>query len=426
MYHLNRLNAAILQNPNVELCIVRWPYYQKYEEGELRGQVNGDILRILRFRAFFEFAHVPVFVRDADTLWALNISDIAKNLRVKEDFLYEWEANYLRGAVRLPNTFIFGSSIGYKKSWHVNQERKAPLGAFGGLQSTMPLVPCFQDLTVWERVVSYIRTRSVRTPSGIYTNESGVGKDEKILLFVLLPACIDHIFFFELDYMGKRSFTLKGKKYKNSNYALKVFERGDNANIRKLFRKAMETEFAENFEEERSALEVQNIALGKEMERRVKATLSLLKNTLDSKLKGSKLHSFPMYTFQPEYDPMGIAYEINSLAKERDEEGILQSKYDAFDAANRLYNKARKDFTESIRYENRNIPRERELALLQKLIDRRNTLLREFLETAFRFRSVEDYRVPLQKQYKKEYEKLLEWFRGLAGGKQKTRKVKRV
>jgi hypothetical protein len=225
----------------VEFVLVSWPYYTKMETPT---QINDDILRVMRFRAFFDFPKVPVFVRDADTIFAINdFYTLQKSLATYSDEVLTWETNYLEGAKKYPNTFIFGTSIGYKEFWHKNARTaaEAPLGALAGLQSTMPIVPCFQNESLWEECLRYIRGISIRKEVNskvTFSNEDSslkIGKDEQILLFILRPACNKNIFYFDLDIKFQRIYTTKMRRYFNRDYPTIIFNRGSNTVLEELF-----------------------------------------------------------------------------------------------------------------------------------------------------------------------------------------------
>ena len=234
---LKENNHPFINNSGIDFVVVRWPYYQPENENKL----NGDILRIMRFRAFFDFPTLPVFVRDADTLMA---EDDYQGKHVPNDpqLIYDWEKNFFEGAMSYPNTLFFGTSGEYKKYWHRNNLKKinAPIGAFAGFQSTMPLVPCFQSESLWNECMEYTighSQRLIEHPGEqiIYSNHSSVGKDEQILLFVILPKCMENIFFFELDIFHKRMYTLNGVIYTSPDYPKKILERGSNQGIKQMF-----------------------------------------------------------------------------------------------------------------------------------------------------------------------------------------------
>lgn len=224
----------LLENPNVDYVIVDWPYYSP--DGKA---VNGDVLRVMRLRAFFDFPTIPVFVRDADTIWSEGTSYRMRYIAIPKEGIYEWEENYYLNASKLPNTFFFGTSLHYKKPWHL----ESSLGAFAGLQSIIPTVPCFQSLDLWNQSIDTILSKSVREKKEnkiVYSNKNKpqirIGKDEQILLFIFLPACFQHIFFFELDLYRQRTFELKEESLNSKLYPSVIFERGSNNDISDIFK----------------------------------------------------------------------------------------------------------------------------------------------------------------------------------------------
>lgn len=247
-------DTSLLNNPSVYLVIVSWPYYET-----VPGKVNEDMLRCMRFRAFFDFPNLPVFVRDADTLWAITDYATQQKLMNKEpEFVSEWETNFFRGAQEHPNTWIFGTSAAYISHWHITKRTglKTPVGAFAGFQSVMPTVPCFTSNRLWEKALDYITSLSKRTNKG-FSNErdtSRIGKDEQLLVYIFLPACWDSLFFFEVDLFGDRRFALDAHGTGEVTFPTYIFRRGNNSNLRALFRKAVNTGFQQNLEGNRKAI----------------------------------------------------------------------------------------------------------------------------------------------------------------------------
>ena len=239
---------SVFPNGSLDYCIVRWPYYTPVEGGAL----NGDVMRVMRFRAFFDFLTIPVFVRDADTLFAQVFPTAYSYVRIVSDDkerLYEWEKSYYEGALKHPNTWIFGSSLGYTKAWHENTLRglQSAYGAFAGLQSTMPTVPCFKNEGLWDSAMKYILESSERVYEDgtiLYSNRNDpmrIGKDERTVVFIFLANCnIENIFFFELDMFGRRNNKLQ---FTHQNYPKKIFERGSNANLKASFQAGKNKQF---------------------------------------------------------------------------------------------------------------------------------------------------------------------------------------
>jgi hypothetical protein len=416
---LTRLEHPFVRNPTVILCVVEWPYYQQYTADIWKDQVNGDILRCMRIRSFFDFSSVPVFMRDADTIWAIQVSSYSKRLPVEAADVYEWEANYLRGATRHPNTFIFGTSLAYKRFWHENKQDKrfAPLGAFAGLQSTMPTVPCFQSLDLWEQVVAYLLARSKRLDSREvvhadktldqeykYSDEDNtarIGKDEQSLAFILLPACISNTFFFELDLFDARKFTLKGKRVHDANYAALVFERGNNSNLRRLFMKAIETEFKTNLELNREQIESRNSQAKVAREKEILEAISALHDPLKEYTRSRGL-SHSLYSIGGNYNH--LLYKL----LQRFTDPVLQGKYEEFRAAERKTSDIYFKCIDKMMYGTNT----RCLDELQVAFDRRAQLARELLDAVF---AVEPRETLLASKLinARELKPLLDWYDGV-------------
>lgn len=296
---------VFVKDSTVDICIVEWEYYKNKET----DHINGDIMRCMRFRAFFDFQVIPVFVRDADTLF---ITDLAKNsCYIKYfkdeclDIVYEWEKNFLEGALQYPNTWIMGTSMGYKRDWHKNTKKGyyAPLGAFAGFQSLIPTVSCFTKESLWSQAMNYIVESSTQIVteekvvknSGMeyhinsqikYSNNvdpvQKIGKDERILIFIFFPNCdINNIFFFELNYGNRRNAVLKGTSKTNLTFPSIVFKRGSNQNIKNIFVQSATIKnapFSQNLEQKRKEVIFKNRQIIKAKENSIKNSLRTLKN----------------------------------------------------------------------------------------------------------------------------------------------------
>lgn len=411
---LTELEHPIANNPTVLFCSVEWPYYQAQTAGSFKDQVNGDIMRCMRLRAFFDFSHIPVFVRDADTIWAMQISAYSKRISVEPAELYEWEANYLEGALRYPNTFIFSTSLGYKRFWHENKQGKrfAPLGAFAGLQSTMPVVPCFQDLSLWDTVVEYILARSQRSDllvegSASYSNqmESGrVGKDEQILIYILLPACVDHTFFFEFDMFSTRTFALKGKQYYKANYPAAIFERGNNANLRGLYTKAIATEFKQNLKTNLSAITQKNSAARSKREKQGIEMLKKIKDPLREHTKSIGIDN-SIHSASGNY-----TYTLNQMIESFSPSEKLTGLFAQFETAQKEFTRLRSNCIYTFIYSNKNTNSEC-LGEVQEAAERRAGKAREFLD-AFFVEHPRDAFVASKRIETRYLQPLLDWYDG--------------
>ena len=382
---------GLLQDPVIDLVVVTWPYYTTKD-----GQINGDVMRCMRLRAFFEYRSVPVFMRDADTLWAVSEMPTAtgtgKVMEIKSEVLYEWEANYLRGALEHPNSFVFGSSLAYKKFWHETDSAgvKTPLGAFAGLQSTIPFVRCFQDDILWEQILDFITARSKRVEtSGASAKRVGtrfsdeedrsrIGKDEQILVYVVLPACWDSLFFFELDLYGKRGYALQDSDIYKASYPTYIFQRGNNANLRNLFLKAKTAEFRTNLEANRQARMNRNKGLERQAEDEIRALVRGLGNA------EWKMNTKPPYYFGDVPSSLQSAVEeLNRVFGEQDP--VLRDLYKIYEAQAKKAGALRSAFADRMKYRAPNFNKAGEREALVAESDAKNkameALVKHILET---------------------------------------------
>lgn len=179
-----RWGRLLLKHPKLILAIVDWPEYNR--QPHVRA-INGEILRVMRMRALFDFNHIPVFIRDADTIFAVRSRSLeSSTIRMSPDEVLQWETVFYNQARNFPGTYLCGSDLQYQKSWHslrnlsqheVNQflPQGAIFGAFAGFQNAMPLqqntnnnIPCFgqnnqNHFPLWEQIIQFLRERSRRT-----------------------------------------------------------------------------------------------------------------------------------------------------------------------------------------------------------------------------------------------------------------------
>lgn len=212
------------QKENIIFGIISWPKYQRRNE---RPQVNGLILRTLRFRAPFDFKDSIVFIRDADTLFATKLGN-ASNLNSFTDFLYSWESTFLSlipsiqeelgtpplilatGRHGDPNT---NGTIPLYHSNGISNEltnRKTRFGVFGGFLNTVPGISVFQDLRVWDEFIQYVNQRSRRLNRRTIKQENAyyeftnngkpqqITRDTQFLIFFLMKNALENIVFFEV------------------------------------------------------------------------------------------------------------------------------------------------------------------------------------------------------------------------------------
>ena len=398
--------TSLLENPAVHLIVVRWPYY----EGE-DGKVNGDILRCMRLRAFFDFPTVPVFMRDADTLWAISDYETsAKTLDADVNRVSRWESNFLKGAQAHPNRLFFGTSLGYKRFWHTSKQLglTAPLGAFAGLQSTMPVVPCFTSTALWEKALDYILSLSKRTETGFSNehNTARIGKDEQILLYVFLPACWESVYFFETDLFATRSYALQNHSAHETNYPTYIFERGDNSNLRSLFRKAINTGFKQNLEKNRLAIENRNKTRERTHEEEIRGSLRGIENV------EWKLNTRPPYFYTD--TPTTAFRTVHALSKLfGSSDSRLSELIASYEALHRSLSQAKQEVARRMKVRDPRFDARSELELVQAQAQAKNKALEAVVQRALELMPKRDILAKVDYMTRNEVQKVLDYFTGV-------------
>lgn len=191
---------VLLASDKIIFVEVSWPNHQRINSVP---QINGPILRCFRSRVPFDFPNKLIFIRDADTLFDIDLSQVQKiefnsryayepHLKIefqetfeqeKEKFLkrlHEWELHslqiltpiekYLRNkplvigagyAGKLPTNEVPPL---YKRDWHSNELRKknSAFGVFAGLVNITPEIPIYQNKAIWDSFILYLNERSHR------------------------------------------------------------------------------------------------------------------------------------------------------------------------------------------------------------------------------------------------------------------------
>jgi len=401
-------------NPAIEFAIVTWPEYTIEEN----GHINGDIMRVMRFRAFFEFPTIPVFVRDADTIFSISSNNGYRSSRVLpdvQDKLYEWEQNYYVGAQAYPNKWIFGTSLEYSKHWHENKRRKryAPVGAFAGLQSVMPKVDCFQTEDLWNEAIHYIREESVRKEEGgkiTFSNEftSGrIGKDERILLFFFFPRCLPkNIFFFELDLFRMRNFVLHNISVSNPYYPTAIFKRGSNVNLQSLFERAASDNFKTNTRPLAITIHNRNYQAKQSRKKNIVSHLLTIKNkNLELGNKSKDLNEDILFLGRTYFSD--TVREIYNKLKEFDTDKSLEEIYNRFMALDTEYPDRKRNFVKELTYSETYDENLREkLPDIHKMAHMKDAILDEFVKRALSLKSLDEI-LNLVDSYKREKTRVL-------------------
>ena len=196
----------IFKHPNVIFGVVSWPEYS-VGVGSDEKTVDNAILRALRLKAFHDYSSIPVFVRDADTLF----ENIVK-VRNMVDELAIWENTFKGELQRIvattPYKMIVASQPNYHRQWHVHPETgQQTTGCYAAVTSTLGNIPEWVDGSLWRACIAYIRKYSKveningeRKPNNI-DKPTYIGKDEQLISYVVLPILFDKIHFYYLEYI---------------------------------------------------------------------------------------------------------------------------------------------------------------------------------------------------------------------------------
>lgn len=228
-YHWLKLYS----HPNAIILCVTMPAYSMNNAGEI---VEYSVIRMTRFHAFQLFPDIPVFVRDADTLFTnkpnylLFKTDIYMP-ETDKAFLYNWEATFYSNLKEKNggHSFCIGVHDNYKKPWHYDpKQNKESLGIFAGFVSSLGGIEEWKNGTLWTACMNYIKDRNMininendkeiskltiknNKTKKIMNNVAKVydvngskyltyiGKDEQVLIFAVLPQLFDRTYFYYLD-----------------------------------------------------------------------------------------------------------------------------------------------------------------------------------------------------------------------------------
>ncbi len=208
-------------NSNIIFYICDW---ESYNEPEDPRQLDGAVLRVMRYRAIFDFKDSIVCVRDADTVFYTE--DTRKEITEyvdKEQFIKiisDWETHFLTKFKETTKEYCFSSFPMYYKEWHTNIfNYKSTIfqGVLAGLLTVKTNKKRNEDL--WNESLDFIKSHSWKIKNKNNTtklkfinrnvNPNRVGMDEQILIFIWIPQLLDKSFFFFVDL--EKGFGTKGK-----------------------------------------------------------------------------------------------------------------------------------------------------------------------------------------------------------------------
>ena len=247
----------------VIIAVVNWPKFT------IDDKIENTVLRCLRFHALEAFPNSDIFIRDSDTIFPTEIfsSNHAYQMGVKginsnghpiEDYrtvmidkIGDWEKTFIE-KINEPGTpsIIIGTNLLYLSDWHREipfqiKHRgiekylyeplfcfKAPSGVFAGFINFKRNRP--SDL--WTYSIDYIHNQ-FEIKDGEINNVKlnygkrvvSIGKDEKIILFIIIVKYWSLCFFFTIYYTDDIEY------YSNNNIKTKTNKPAvntyDNCNI---------------------------------------------------------------------------------------------------------------------------------------------------------------------------------------------------
>lgn len=260
-------------SPKIIIAVVRWPEFELAE-----GEVNTGVLRCARYNAIAQFPDRWICVRDADTLFTEYYEDVF------DESIWElmgsWEEAFIRRWLSMdPQKIVIGANANYIMNWHTNMPFKnrlkfwfenekqsffvkqhtlkkrlkrnygddanlpyfsPPLGLYAGFVN----FPAGYS-EIWTKCVEFLRSRYFFTNSaGERHNNSRsmlippIGKDERLLLYVIVPEYIDSIYFYNIQYVIPEENNVK--KLTNEDYINSTFNSDWNLKFQKIFRKMIQ------------------------------------------------------------------------------------------------------------------------------------------------------------------------------------------
>jgi len=211
----NKEWAEIEAHPNIIFAVINWPEYTVGSKGDGKT-IDNAVIRALRMKAFHDFPKIPVFVRDADTLF----ENLLKNSKILDGDppLFKkmalWESTLLQAITKIFSDptksykFLIASQPNYQRQWHVHPDTGVKTtGCYAAVTSSIGNIPEWEDGTLWRKCLAYIRKHSIvvqegneRKPNNI--NKPGyIGKDEQLLSYVIIPTIFDKVYFYYLEYI---------------------------------------------------------------------------------------------------------------------------------------------------------------------------------------------------------------------------------
>jgi hypothetical protein len=115
-----------------------------------------------------------------------------------------WEKTFWDEMKKLPpQTFQVASQPNYRAGWHVNLATGIKTnGCYAALTSTLGGIPQFKDGSLWKKCLEYLRanTKIVNGVANDMNKPTYIGKDEQLIIYVIVPALFPTVRFYYLEY----------------------------------------------------------------------------------------------------------------------------------------------------------------------------------------------------------------------------------
>jgi hypothetical protein len=280
---LDILQTAFSAYPKVIYAVTNWPAFAKGDD------IEGTILRCMRFQAVEAFPSSIICSRDADTVFTTEIMTADQAYRkgfkgktedgtVIDDYrpflahkIGDWEAEFIKYWKAEGSPINIGTNLKYLMQWHtelpfvysiknsskrykntptyknartdISREKggrftnyykttsnrlvlKAPLGIYAGFMNFLPTRP----LDLWSNSFDYITSHyslvnfeTEKIISNTYVEfVDKVGKDERIVLFTMIPKYYKICYFFSLEYYGSSWIYYLPAIYKPTHKYVKI------------------------------------------------------------------------------------------------------------------------------------------------------------------------------------------------------------
>ena len=203
----------IVNHPNVVFAVVDWPEYAVGSKNDGKT-IDNAVLRALRMKTFTDFPDIPVFVRDADTLFenliksgggTTSLDGFTEKLALWEKTLWD---NIKPIFAAGPYKILIASQPNYHRQWHVHPETGINTsGCYAAITSSLGGIAEMSDNSYWRGCLKYLRqTTQVqqvgneRKPSNLQ-KPTYIGKDEQLLSYVMIPMMLSKVYFYYFEYV---------------------------------------------------------------------------------------------------------------------------------------------------------------------------------------------------------------------------------